>query len=100
MTKWIKNILNVLAIIIVLASCSKEAVMDDMGEEIKVHRVEASDEAPSGEAGIAGSGAGGTETEQDISDDDDEEDDDDLEDISDDDDEEDDDEAETVKGRK
>lgn len=100
MTKWIKNILNVLAIIVVLASCSKQAAIDDLNEEVKVHRTEASDAAPTGESGLAGSGTDTSSEEQDISDDDDEEDDDDLEDISDDDDEEDDDEAETVKGRR
>ncbi|MEN9640330.1 MAG: hypothetical protein RLZZ262_2199 [Bacteroidota bacterium] len=99
MTKWIKNILQLLAIIIALASCSKEAVMGDDCVEIKEHRIEAGDTTPLSDPGLAGSGTGESEEEQDISDDDDEEDDDDIEDISDDDDEEDDDETENVRGR-
>jgi hypothetical protein len=100
MLKFVKHILHFLAIIIVMASCSKEAIMEESCDEIKVHRIGEAESVVSDDFGLAGPGGEEEEEEEDISDDDDEEDDDDLEDISDDDDEEDDDESETGKDRK
>jgi hypothetical protein len=100
MKKTALHIISLFLMILILASCNKEAIMCDADENIKKHRMADFEEAPSDEAGLAGSGDSEGNGEQDISDDDDEEDDDDLEDISDDDDEEDDDESEAIRGNK
>jgi hypothetical protein len=100
MKKIALHIFSLLLMIVILASCNKEAMMCDSDDEVKLERMATGEEIPTNEAGIAGSDESESEEEEDISDDDDEEDDDDLEDISDDDDEEDDDESETIKGNK
>lgn len=100
MSKIATYLFGLFALMMVLASCSKEALTSDcQEEEVKIQRIGTVDSAPSDDAGLAGSSTDEEEQDSEISDDDDEEDDDDLEDISDDDDEEDDDETETKKGK-